>query len=174
MTITNKIHASIRTNKGTICLDLNHETAPITVANFINLIQRNFYNGLTFHRVIHDFMIQAGCPIGDGTGGPGYRFIDECYNKVSHDQAGILSMANSGPNTNGSQFFITHGPTTWLDGRHTVFGKVASSDDMAIVNMVEQGDHILNVEFSGDVDDLLSEHDNHVSNWNAILDDQGL
>ena len=114
--------AVMQTSKGTIRLRLFAEQAPITVSNFVNLSLRGYYNGLNFHRVIADFMIQGGCPEGSGRGGPGYRFEDECTAALKHDSPGILSMANAGPRTNGSQFFITHVPTEWLNGKHTVFG----------------------------------------------------
>ena len=126
------IQTSIETNKGTIKLTLFYDKAPVTVANFINLSKRGFYNGLQFHRVIDDFMIQGGCPAGSGAGGPGYQFEDEFNDDLRHDKPGILSMANAGPCTNGSQFFITHVPTPWLDGKHTVFGEVCSGDDQGV------------------------------------------
>lgn len=132
----------IQTNKGTITLELYEDDAPNTVANFISLIESGFYNGLTFHRVISDFMIQGGCPQGTGTGNPGYRFSDEISSK-KHDSAGILSMANSGPDTNGSQFFITHLPTPHLDGKHAVFGSVI--EGMEVVNSITQGDTMENL-----------------------------
>ena len=121
--------ADIKTNRGTIHLKLFADQTPMTVANFANLAQRGYYNGLTFHRVIPDFMIQGGCPNGDGRGGPGYKFGDEFVGGLKHDRPGILSMANAGPGTNGSQFFITHGPTPWLDVKHTVFGAVVGAVD---------------------------------------------
>ena len=116
--------AKIKTNRGNIKLNLFHQEAKLTVSNFVNLSKRGFYNNLTFHRVIDDFMIQGGCPIGTGTGDPGYKFKDEFHKDLKHDQPGMLSMANSGPNTNGSQFFITYDDLPHLDGLHTVFGKV--------------------------------------------------
>jgi len=128
----------IRTSRGTIHLELFEDDAPNTVANFIHLIEKGFYDGLTFHRVIADFMIQGGCPQGTGTGGPGYRFADEISEKV-HER-GVISMANAGPNTNGSQFFITHVPCPWLDGKHTVFGRVL--DGMDVVDSIQQHDKI--------------------------------
>ncbi|MBF0286774.1 MAG: peptidylprolyl isomerase [SAR324 cluster bacterium] len=130
------------TEKGDIRLELYEDDAPNTVASFISLIEGKFYDGLAFHRVISNFMIQGGCPEGTGTGGPGYRFADEISDR-KHDDAGILSMANAGPNTNGSQFFITHGPTPHLDGKHTVFGKV--TEGMDVVNSIVQGDLIKQV-----------------------------
>ena len=130
--------ATIETNKGAIRLELHAEQAPKTVANFEKLAGEGFYNGLSFHRVIPNFMIQTGCPQGTGTGGPGYQFEDEFDDSLRHDRAGILSMANAGPNTNGSQFFITHGPTPHLDGKHSVFGAVLEGQD--VVDAIEQGD----------------------------------
>ncbi len=130
--------ATIETNKGVIRLELHAEQAPKTVANFEKLAGDGFYNGLSFHRVIPNFMIQTGCPQGTGTGGPGYQFEDEFDDSLRHDRAGILSMANAGPNTNGSQFFITHGPTPHLDGKHSVFGVVLDGQD--VVDAIEQGD----------------------------------
>ena len=128
------VTARIETSKGAIALDLFAEKAPVTVASFVNLARRGFYDGLAFHRVIDDFMIQGGCPDGNGTGGPGYRFEDECRPDLRHDSPGVLSMANAGPGTNGSQFFITHVPTDWLDGKHTVFGRVQTSGDQDVVD----------------------------------------
>ncbi len=130
--------ATIVTKRGTIRLQLHDDKAPRTVANFEKLVGDGFYNKLTFHRVIPDFMVQAGCPQGTGTGGPGYTFEDEFHSDLKHTGPGVLSMANSGPNTNGSQFFITHVPTPWLDGKHSVFGQVLSGQE--VVDAVQQGD----------------------------------
>ncbi|MDR3183446.1 MAG: peptidylprolyl isomerase [Planctomycetaceae bacterium] len=132
--------ATIKTQRGTIKLQLFDDKVPKTVENFETLAKKGFYDALTFHRVIEEFMIQGGCPQGDGTGGPGYQFDDEFHQDLKHDCPGILSMANAGPNTNGSQFFITHVPCPWLDGKHTVFGKVIEGQD--IVDSIEQGDAI--------------------------------
>lgn len=132
--------ATLTTNKGTIKITLHDAKAPKTCANFEKLCQDGFYNGLTFHRVIPDFMVQGGCPRGDGTGGPGYSFEDEFDPQLKHDGPGVLSMANSGPHTNGSQFFITHVATPWLDGKHTVFGRVLEGQD--VVDTIEQNDVI--------------------------------
>lgn len=126
------------TTRGTIKVKLHTAEAPKTCANFEKLIQDGFYDGLTFHRVIADFMVQGGCPDGNGTGGPGYQFDDEFAPVLKHDKPGVLSMANSGPNTNGSQFFITHVVTDWLDGKHSVFGQVVEGQD--VVNQIRQGD----------------------------------
>ena len=131
--------ATITTKKGVITLELYTKEAPETTANFIKLARQGFYDGLKFHRVLADFMIQAGCPSGTGTGGPGYKFADEkSALALKHDVPGRLSMANAGPNTNGSQFFITHVPTPWLDGKHAVFGQVSSGQD--VVDAIAQGD----------------------------------
>ena len=139
------IDITIHTRKGDIQLELFATQTPKTVCNFIELAKAGYYDGLNFHRVISDFMIQGGCPYGDGRGGPGYKFGDEFVSELHHDSPGILSMANAGPNTNGSQFFITHVPTPWLDGNHTVFGKVKSDSDMEVVNDIRQGDDIINI-----------------------------
>lgn len=130
--------ATIETDRGSIRLQLHSDKAPKTCENFEKLSADGFYDGLKFHRVIEDFMIQGGCPQGDGTGGPGYSFEDEFHEDLKHSAPGVLSMANRGPNTNGSQFFITHVATPWLDGKHTVFGVVLDGQD--VVNAVQQGD----------------------------------
>jgi peptidyl-prolyl cis-trans isomerase B (cyclophilin B) len=135
--------ATIETNKGTIRLRLHDDKAPKTVANFEKLSGEGFYDGLLFHRVIPDFMIQTGCPQGTGTGGPGYKFPDEFHRDLKHDGPGVLSMANAGPNTNGSQFFITHVATPWLDNKHSVFGRVIEGQD--IVDAIKKGDKMLKV-----------------------------
>jgi peptidyl-prolyl cis-trans isomerase B (cyclophilin B) len=129
---------TIKTNKGDIRLELFDDKTPKTVANFEKLSGDGFYNGLKFHRVIPDFMVQTGCPQGTGTGDAGYKFEDEFDADLKHDEPGVLSMANAGPNTNGSQFFITHVATPWLDGKHSVFGKVI--EGMDVVNSIQQGD----------------------------------
>lgn len=162
--------ATIKTNKGQISLNLFDDRAPITVANFVNLAQRGFYNGLKFHRVINDFMIQGGCPLGTGTGGPGYKFQDEFVRELKHDKPGILSMANAGPNTNGSQFFITHIPTPWLDGKHSVFGEVVSPKDQDVVNSIKQNDVIESIVIEGDTTDLFTKAKKLLDEWNKVLD----
>jgi len=133
--------ATFTTNKGEIRLELFADKTPKTVANFEKLAGEGFYDGLAFHRVIEDFMVQGGCPQGTGSGGPGYQFEDEFHPELKHDGPGVLSMANSGPNTNGSQFYITHIATPWLDGKHSVFGKVLG-DGQEVVNSIVQGDTI--------------------------------
>jgi peptidyl-prolyl cis-trans isomerase B (cyclophilin B) len=139
--------ATIETDRGTIRLELFADRAPNTVANFEKLAGEGFYDGLKFHRVIADFMIQTGCPQGTGTGGPGYKFADELHPELKHDGPGVLSMANAGPNTNGSQFFITHVATPWLDGKHSVFGRVIEGQD--VVDAVRQGDTMKSVRVEG-------------------------
>jgi len=163
------IEAVINTNKGVIRLQLFADKAPLTVANFVNLVQRGFYNNLNFHRVIKDFMIQGGCPQGTGTGGPGYKFRDEFSPGLRHDRPGILSMANSGPNTNGSQFFITHVPTPWLDGHHSVFGAIVGEEDMQVVNSISQNDRIDGITIDGDVAPLLAAFKPDLTAWNDKL-----
>lgn len=142
-----KYTATFETSKGTIVCDLFPEDAPSAVNNFVYLANDGFYDGITFHRVIADFMIQCGDPTGTGRGGPGYRFNDEFKGPRSKKhKVGSLSMANAGPNTNGSQFFITHIQTDWLDGKHVVFGEVTSGQD--VVNAVQQGDKLISVKIS--------------------------
>lgn len=139
------IKIRISTRKGDINLILYATKTPKTVTNFLELAKNGYYDNLTFHRVIPNFMIQGGCPRGDGRGGPGYTFEDEFDPSLRHDDAGILSMANAGPNSNGSQFFITHEATPWLDGKHTVFGKVISESDQDVVNDIRSGDDIISI-----------------------------
>jgi peptidyl-prolyl cis-trans isomerase B (cyclophilin B) len=166
------MHAIIHTNKGDIKLELFTDQAPVTVANFVNLAQRGYYDGLTFHRVIPNFMIQGGCPQGTGTGGPGYKFQDECTPALKHDRPGILSMANSGPKTNGSQFFITHVPTDWLDGKHTIFGAVTGPEGQKVVNSIVQKDKIERVDIEGDTTALFDKTKSELDKWNPVLDKQ--
>ncbi|WP_424682581.1 peptidylprolyl isomerase [Frateuria sp. YIM B11624] len=167
------INVTFETNRGPIHLRLHEDKAPVTVASFVNLARRGYYDGLAFHRVINDFMIQGGCPLGTGTGGPGYKFEDEFHPSLRHDKPGVLSMANAGPRTNGSQFFITHGPTPWLDGKHSVFGEVIGGDDQKVVNAIRQGDTIEKVTVEGDVDALLAAQADRVKEWNTALDQRG-
>ena len=161
--------AEFNTSRGTIHVALFPEQTPITTANFVNLARRGFYNGLNFHRVIPDFMIQGGCPQGTGTGGPGYKFEDETATGLRHER-GVLSMANAGPATNGSQFFITHVATPWLDGKHTVFGKVVNADDQKVVDAIRGGDTIESVTIRGDAQSVLDKAAIHVAKWNQTLD----
>ena len=164
------MQAIINTSKGAIRLTLFAEETPLTVANFVNLARRGFYDGLNFHRVIGDFMIQGGCPLGTGTGSPGYRFEDEFDATLRHDRPGRLSMANSGPGTNGSQFFITHVPTPHLDDNHSIFGEVVDTNDQDAVNAISQGDVIDSIAIEGDVDGLFEQVSDRLSDWNAQLD----
>ena len=156
---TDGLYAVIDTQKGDIVIKLEYKKVPMTVANFVGLVEgelniedpgENFYEGLNFHRVIDNFMIQGGCPKGDGTGGPGYSFPDEFDPSLRHDGPGVLSMANAGPGTNGSQFFITHVKTPWLNDKHSVFGRVVEGQD--VVNSIRQGDKIntIRIERIGD------------------------
>ncbi len=165
----NGIYAKFNTSKGTVLVKLTHDLTPGTVGNFVGLAEgqlenkvkpmgQKYYDGLKFHRVIPDFMVQGGCPQGIGTGGPGYSFEDEFHPTLKHDKPGILSMANSGPGSNGSQFFITHVPTSWLDGKHTVFGNVVEGQD--VVDAIAQGDVIETLEIVRVGEDA--------EKWNAI------
>jgi peptidyl-prolyl cis-trans isomerase B (cyclophilin B) len=165
-----KLIATMATSKGDIHLELFADKTPITVANFANLAQRGYYDGLKFHRVIADFMIQGGCPLGTGTGGPGYKFQDEFDASLKHNKPGILSMANAGPGTNGSQFFITHVPTPHLDGKHSVFGAVMGPEDQAVVDSIRKGDTIVKLTIAGDTSALFSQTQAQLDKWNAILD----
>jgi len=162
------VTATFHTARGPIEVALHADQAPLTVANFVNLVRRKYYDGLNFHRVIADFMIQGGCPEGSGRGGPGYRFEDEVGTGLSHKR-GVLSMANAGPRTNGSQFFITHVDTPWLDGKHTVFGTVLSG--LETVDAVKTGDGIEKITLEGDVDAVLAAMAERVAEWNKALDE---
>jgi len=161
------LSATIITNKGTIEVDLNERAAPSSVASFVNLALRGFYNGLTFHRVEPRFMIQGGDPLGAGNGGPGYRFAGEI--NLRHNRPGILSMANAGPGTDGSQFFITHAPTPHLDGLHSVFGSVTSGMD--VVNNIRRGDIMESITVSGDISALWRRKADDLAEWNVALDE---
>jgi len=167
---TNNIIAVINTGKGIIKVKLFWEKTPVTCGNFVNLSQRGYYDGLTFHRVIPDFMIQGGCPNGTGVGGPGYNFEDEFHTTLRHESAGVLSMANAGPGTNGSQFFITHLDTPWLDDHHTVFGKILSNEDKTVVNLIEENDKIISISIEGNTKPLLEKVSDRITEWNKILD----
>ncbi len=163
---------TLRTSKGDIRLTVYASKVPMTAASFLNLAERGFYDGLTFHRVIADFMIQGGDPEGNGRGGPGYQFDDECIPALRFDRPGLLAMANAGRDrqghgTNGSQFFITHVPTEWLNGKHTIFGEVAGAEDQAVVNAIAQGDKILTIEIHDDCTDIFTEQAENIRRWNA-------
>ncbi len=162
------LHTLIQTNKGDIRIELYPEHTPITVASFINLAERGYYDGIVFHRVIPNFMIQGGDPTGTGRGGPGYQFEDEFHADLRHDAAGVLSMANAGPRTNGSQFFITHGPTPHLDNKHSVFGKVVEGLD--VVNAIAGADKIISMKIEGDSTALKTDQAKRISEWNKTLD----
>ncbi len=163
------MQATMTTSKGAIRLNLFPEQAPVTVGNFVNLASRGYYDGLKFHRVIANFMVQGGCPRGTGTGGPGYQFEDEFDPSLRHDRPGRLSMANAGPGTNGSQFFITHVPTPWLDDAHSIFGEVAGAEDQDVVNAIGQGDAIESIAIDGDTEALLAGQADRIAEWNARL-----
>tara|TARA_B100000287_G_scaffold412324_1_gene442655 strand:+ start:2800 stop:3294 length:495 start_codon:yes stop_codon:yes gene_type:complete len=163
------MEAHIHTSKGTIKLNLFDDLTPITVANFINLSNRGYYDNLIFHRVINDFMIQGGCPLGTGTGGPGYNFPDEFHPDLKHDSPGILSMANAGPGTNGSQFFITHVETPWLNNNHTVFGSAIDDESLDNINNIVQGDTIQSIEIIGQMSSD-KKIDDYIKSWNSVLD----
>jgi len=162
-----ELRAIIDTSKGTIEVSLNERAAPTTVANFVNLAIRGFYDGLTFHRVERNFMIQGGDPLADGTGGPGYQFAGEIL--LKHNQPGIISMANSGSGTDGSQFFITHLATSHLDGLHSVFGKVISGQ--LVVNQIRRRDVINSITIEGDPSALFRRRQEQLSEWNQVLDE---
>ncbi len=178
---TGDVRVVIKTDKGDINVVVYATKTPVTAASFLNLIKREYYNGLNFHRVIPDFMIQGGCPDGTGAGNPGYKFQDETLRELKHDRPGILSMANSdrykqaysnSGRTNGSQFFITHVPTPHLDGMHTVFGAVISDDDQEVVNSIRRGDKIKSITIKDKeaADTLLKSQAKQVAEWNKVLD----
>ncbi|MEM7386606.1 MAG: peptidylprolyl isomerase [Verrucomicrobiota bacterium] len=162
------IRITIVTNKGEINAKLFASKVPMTVANFLNLASRKYYNGITFHRVIPNFMIQGGDPTGTGRGGPGYRFPDEIDTSLKHTKPGMFSMANSGPNTNGSQFFITHVKTPWLDGKHAVFGEVTKGQD--VVDKIAKGDKIKEIKILDSTDALFKSQNETITQWNSVLD----
>lgn len=162
--------AIIKTNKGEINLNLFSEAAPVTVLNFINLANRGYYNNTIFHRVIEDFMAQGGDPTGTGMGGPGYSFGDEVYNGYLFDKPGYLAMANAGPNTNGSQFFITTVITEWLNNNHTIFGEVVSESDLDIVKSLKNNDKIEKIEILDLDKEFLEKHKNILEKFNSVLD----
>jgi peptidyl-prolyl cis-trans isomerase B (cyclophilin B) len=162
------LQVSMKTSKGVIVIDLIPDKAPLTVANFLNLSLRKYYDGITFHRVIANFMIQGGDPTGTGSGGPGYKFKDECVPELKFDKPGYLAMANAGPRTNGSQFFITHVATPHLNGKHTIFGVVKEGQD--VVNAIQKGDKIESIEIKGDYSALFDANKAQLDEWNKILD----
>ncbi len=165
---TDGLVANIKTARGQISIKLNGTQTPLTCASFVNLANRGFYDGLKFHRVIANFMIQGGDPLGTGTGDPGYKFEDEFSPDLKHTGPGILSMANSGPSTNGSQFFITHVKTGHLDNKHSVFGSVISGQD--VVNSIKQDDIINSITIEGNIPAEMKKVQNRVDEWNKILD----
>lgn len=165
---------TMKTSKGDIRLTVFASKTPMTAASFLNLASKGFYDGLNFHRVIANFMIQGGDPQGTGCGGPGYQFDDECRPDLKFTKPGLLAMANAGKTwtgqgTNGSQFFITHVPTDWLNGKHTIFGEVLGSEDQAVVNAIRQGDRILGIEIHDDCADLFAEQKANIERWNNKL-----
>ena len=164
-----KMKVKIITAKGDVNINLLSDKSPVTVANFVNLAKKGYYDGLKFHRVIDNFMAQGGDPTGTGMGGPGYRFEDEVNNGLNFSKAGKLAMANAGPGTNGSQFFITTVPTEWLNGNHTIFGEVVSEADLAVVKKLSNGDVMTKVVVEGDVDAFLKTQKNRVDSWNKTL-----
>lgn len=164
-----KMKVKIITAKGDVNINLLPDKSPVTVANFVNLVKKGYYDGLKFHRVIDNFMAQGGDPTGTGAGGPGYRFEDEVNNGLNFSKAGKLAMANAGPGTNGSQFFITTVPTEWLNGNHTIFGEVASEADLDVVKKLSNGDVMTKVVVEGDVDAFLKTQKNRVDSWNKTL-----
>ena len=165
-----EMKVKFKTNKGEVNIKLFPEKSPVTVASFVNLVKHGYYNGLKFHRVIEDFMAQGGDPTGTGMGGPGYKFEDEVKNGLDFSMSGKLAMANAGPGTNGSQFFITTVPTEWLNGKHTIFGEVISEKDLEVVKSLSNGDVMENVTVSGSgIDEFLNKHKNRISEWNKIL-----
>ena len=164
-----KMKVKIITAKGDVNINLLPDKSPVTVANFVNLAKKGYYDGLKFHRVIDNFMAQGGDPTGTGAGGPGYRFEDEVNNGLNFSKAGKLAMANAGPGTNGSQFFITTVPTEWLNGNHTIFGEVASEADLDVVKKLSNGDVMTKVVVEGDIDAFLKTQKNRVESWNKTL-----
>ena len=157
------------TNKGEINITLLPEKSPVTVASFVNLVKNGYYNGLKFHRVIEDFMAQGGDPTGTGMGGPGYRFEDEVDNGLDFSVPGKLAMANAGPGTNGSQFFITTVPTEWLNGNHTIFGEAVSDADIEVVKLLSNNDVMEKVEIEGNINEILDTYKDRVAEWNKVL-----
>jgi peptidyl-prolyl cis-trans isomerase B (cyclophilin B) len=164
----NDIKITIHSSAGDIDATFYSSKTPLTCANFLNLAKRGYYDGIAFHRVIENFMIQGGDPTGSGSGGPGYKFADEFHPELRHRSPGIFSMANAGPGTNGSQFFITHGATPHLDGKHSVFGQVTNGQE--VVNKIKQGDKITSITIHDDPTELFTDQKDNVEHWNSILD----
>ena len=162
------IKITLHTTAGDINARFFASQVPVTCANFLNLAKRGYYDGVAFHRVIVNFMVQGGDPTGSGSGGPGYKFADEIDHSLKHTKAGIFSMANAGPNTNGSQFFITHLPTPHLDGKHAVFGEVITGQD--VVNKIAKGDKITSITIHEDTTALFEAQKDNLEHWNSILD----
>ena len=161
------IRIKIKTDKGDIELTLFASKTPVTVANFLNLASKKYYDGLKFHRVIDNFMVQGGDPTGTGSGGPGYKFEDEFLKELVFDKPGLLAMANAGPRTNGSQFFITHGPTAWLNQKHTIFG--ATTKGQNVVDAIKQGDKIKEIEILDSTGELFAAQSEKIAQWNSVL-----
>lgn len=157
------INITVTTSKGPLKIRMFAGDTEVTCASFLSLAANGFYDGIVFHRVIPNFMIQGGDPTGTGTGGPGYKFECECKPHLKHEKAGMLSMANAGPNTNGSQFFVTHGPTPHLDGKHTVFGEVTEGQD--VVDSIAQGDTIDSIEIHDSTDALFAAQADRIAEW---------
>ena len=161
------IRIVVKTSKGDIEATMYASKAPMTVANFLNLASKDYYDGIVFHRVIPDFMIQGGDPTGTGRGGPGYKIPDEFGKGLKHNRPGLFSMANAGPNTGGSQFFITHVPTAWLDGKHAIFGEVTKGQD--VVNAIQKGDKIEDIEIKDSTDALFKAKAKEIAAWSKVL-----
>lgn len=161
------IRITFKTSRGDIDVTLFADKAPVTVASFLNLATSGFYNGLTFHRVIPDFMIQGGDPTGTGAGGPGYKFEDEFQSGLKFDRPGLLAMANAGPRTNGSQFFITHVVTPWLNNKHTIFGAVTKGQE--VVDSVKGGDKIVEITIHDSTDEIFADKADRIAEWNKVL-----
>ena len=161
------IRIKIKTDKGDIEITLLASKTPVTVASFLNLASKKYYDGLKFHRVIPDFMVQGGDPTGTGSGGPGYKFEDEFVSDLKFDKAGLLAMANAGPRTNGSQIFITHVPTPHLNQKHTIFGVTTKGQD--VINAIKQGDKITSIEILDPTDELFTAQADRIAEWNKSL-----
>jgi peptidyl-prolyl cis-trans isomerase B (cyclophilin B) len=164
----NDTKITLHTTAGDIDATFYSSKTPLTCANFLNLAKRGYYDGISFHRVIPNFMIQGGDPTGTGSGGPGYKFADEFHPDLRHRSPGVFSMANAGPGTNGSQFFITHNATPHLDGKHSVFGQVTNGQD--VVDKIKQGDKITSITIHDDTTELFESQKDNVEHWNSILD----